>query len=551
MKTALPLLVLGLAPGLFAQHFDPRPDGALVRLAFDGPARMAAAFAGTNFHDLLTSKQFTEAYAPVTQAIEQGLDAMKAETPFDPHAAYAAMLRYGGRVEVTLGVEANGQNEPTVWSAISLGADGTTDLAAFCAEVEKLALDSKAPLTDRSVGDQKWLAQDLPTGFVTLPRMVGDRAVILITSADEAALAGFFPRTAPPERKAGAPISLSLDCRRTLDLIGEILDARSGLGDTMHAIVDALGFANVADVDIDIDRLERFLDMRMTLTSKGPRRGFLAMVMPNGAKLPAIGALVQQSPNWSVAPVDFAPLLPLIGLVMEAIPEATKDLAQMEAAFVEGVGVRLREDLLAHLGGTVLMATDAAPDADSEFGAMTTMCLGLELRDGAAFGRSVETVLERAGVLEMRKSERYRDTDVHRVTLPGIGIKVYWAITDRLFLVAAGDGGRARLGSILDASAAAARGETPPALRKEVLERLQVVPAHYAGLGVQRFGTLMFDAALAGIREGVATGDLDFDIDTVTEIVDALREMCSKHALDLTVNVTYLDPERAVTRTIW
>ena len=28
MKTPLPLLVLCLAPGLFAQHFDPRPDGA-------------------------------------------------------------------------------------------------------------------------------------------------------------------------------------------------------------------------------------------------------------------------------------------------------------------------------------------------------------------------------------------------------------------------------------------------------------------------------------------------------------------------------------------
>lgn len=551
MKTPLPLLVLCLAPGLFAQHFDPRPDGALLRLAFDGPARMAAAFAGTNLHDLLTSKQFAEVYAPVTQAIEQGLDALKAETPFDPHAAYAAILRYGGRVELTVGAEASGQEEPTVWAALTLGADGTTDLATFCAEVEKLALDAKAPLSDRRVGGQKWLAQDLPTGFVTLPRMVSDRAVILVTSGDEGTLAGFFPRTEPPERKAGAPISISVDVRRTLDLIEQIVDAESGFGDAMRAIADALGFANIADIEFDIDRIERFLDMRMTLTSKGPRRGFLAMVMPNGAKLPALGALVQQSPNWSVGPIDFAPLLPLVGAVMDAIPDSGADLAQLEARFVEEVGVRLREDLLAHLGGAVITATGDTAGDESEFGALTSMCFGLELRDGVAFGRSIETVLERAGVLEMRKTEKYRDTDVHRVTVPGLGIKFYWAISDRLFLVAAGDGGRARLGSILDADAAAARGEAPAALAKAVLERLEVVPAHYAGLGVQRFGTLMFDAALAGLREGVNSGDLDFDLDAVTEIVDALGELCSKHSLDHVVSVTYLDPERAVSRTIW
>lgn len=551
MKTPLPLLVLCLAPGLFAQHFDPRPEGALAHLAFDGPARMATAFAGTNLHDLLTSKQFAEAYAPVTQAIEQGLDAMKAETPFDPHAAYAAMLRYGGRVEVSLGMEANGQEEPKVWAAVTLGADGTTDLAAFCAEIEKLALDSKASLNDRSVGGQKWLAQDLPTGFVTLPRMLGDRAVCLVTTGDESTLAGFFPRTAPPERKAGAPVSISIAVRRALDLIVEIIDASDGPGDMVRAVCDTLGFANLTDLDFEFDRAKRFVDTRVTFASNGPRRGFLAMVMPNGAKLPAVGALVQQSPNWTVSPVDFAPLMPLIGAMLDAIPEAAMDLGQVEANFVEGVGVRLREDLLAHVGGAVLMATEDAGDADDAFGAMSSMCLGLELRDGVAFGRSVETVLERAEVLDMRKTEKYRDTDVHRMTVPGVGIKVYWAITDRLFLVAAGDGGRARLGSILDAAAAAARGEAPAALAKAVVDRLEVVPANYAGLGVQKFGTLMFDAVLAGLREGVESGDLDFDLDAVTEIVDALREMCSKHSLDHAVSVTYLDPERAVSRTIW
>ncbi len=553
MKILLPLLTLGLAPGSFAQHFDPKPAGSLVRIAFDGPAKMAEAFAGTNFHDLLTSKEFGDAWAPVTQAIQQGIEAMKGQAPFDPQAVYDATLRYAGRVEMTVGFELEDE-EPKVWVALALGGDGHTDLPGACKEVERLALDSGAPFTERSIGGHKWLTQHLGSeGFVTLPRMVGERVVVLGgTDNADAALATFFPSQAPADTRRETPIALTVDVGAALDLIERAVDIENGEGKVFADVMDAVGFGNVEELWVDIGRARRFLDMSMAVTSSGPRQGFLAMIMPNDARLPATGRLVQQSPSWSVAPIDLGILMPMLEKVMSVVPDAPMTLADIEAAAVENIGVRLREDLLAHLGGAILTAADdTVPEDGSDLGALTSTCFGLELKDGVAFGRSVETMLERAGVLEMRKSEKYRDTDVHRVTLPAVGIKLHWAITDRLFLLGIGDGGRARLGEILDAAAAAARGETAPSLPKAVRDRLEVVPQGYGGLGAARFGAVFFDAAVAGLRQAVAEGELDFDIDGVMEVLETLRGLFVKHDLGHAVSVTHYDPQRMVTRTIW
>jgi hypothetical protein len=132
--------------------------------------------------------------------------------------------------------------------------------------------------------------------------------------------------------------------------------------------------------------------------------------------------------------------------VAEAIATSLgQDLGEVEDQFTELAGARLREDLLDHLDGTVLVVDESgSEDAES-----VAMVIALGVEDTAALERTLEAVLRKRGLHAGRKTNEYRGQRVHDLNL-GL-FEASWAFIDGAVLLGVGaDGGRS-LRKLIDA----------------------------------------------------------------------------------------------------
>ncbi|MEZ5964041.1 MAG: hypothetical protein R3F56_09375 [Planctomycetota bacterium] len=557
---ALSLLFLVSAlPAQTALNFE--PQGALATFELDGPARWRTRFAGTKLGDLLASKRFAELWAPVTAKIDDLIAKAQKESQVDQRATYDAVLAYGGRVRVVLFVRppANADAEPSFHGYVAAGPDGTSDLPAAAKFVHDQILSEGKPFEALNIGGAEWLAAGIGgDSFTTVPQMVGDHLTMLFgLRSDLAALEGLFADGAAPAPMSadGPAVEAHCDGKQLLQLLASVEDD----SEQVMALMAGMGANDIGDVTFRAAPLERFTELTFEIQT-GRRTGFMEVLFPTRDKPPALLALVPRAhPSYYVVPVGSQQLVAAIEQVLSAMPDAPGTFADVEADVVDAIGVRLGDDLLAHVGDEAiwLTAVDADLDPDTDMVSLVAKifdgyCLGVALRDGAAFGRTVEKMLEAGDLLRMRKTEKYRDVDVHRLSVPAMRAKIHWTITDDLAVVAFGERGLANLQGLLDGAAARARGEALGAFAKSYTERLAVLPPGHCSVSFETL-TDMLDLWTTFLVIGAknAARPPEFDVEMVTRALADVRDLLRVHDLAHTLTVTYQGADSVVQRTIW
>ena len=187
-------------------------------------------------------------------------------------------------------------------------------------------------------------------------------------------------------------------------------------------------------------------------------------------------APVQRS-VWSAGKMDF-------GVGYDALMNAVSSMEPMtqmtretlEDQFAELFRVRLKEDLIDHIGGEILtVGPTQAPDSEeeaTELSGLEGACYALALRDAKSFDASFETVLRSRGLHAARKTEDYRGFKVRRLMVAGM-LELYYAVTDRLFLVGLGKPGAVELRAVLDEEKDRSEGKSRAAFPDEVAGRLE------------------------------------------------------------------------------
>ncbi|MEZ5965063.1 MAG: hypothetical protein R3F56_14610 [Planctomycetota bacterium] len=569
-------------------HLDPSPAGATLVVSCDGPARWAQAFAETRLMELLRGKALAELVAPLEQQLDEAAAEVAKDAPFSVDDLRAKVLAYSGRVHLVVLLEPSAAGDPTypepnAAAYLAVGPDGHTDLSAACAEIERLALDQQSGHVPTTLAGSEWLAAADGDVRLTLPRMLGDQAVMLVyTDTKEAMVERLFTPKDVTESGASqpqAPLHVRFDGQQILDLILANNEGQTNAAEiaaVMRFVVGRLGTASLT-----VAPAGAFVDLGIDVELPGERGAILSILAPVRAELPGLLALVpRQHENFSCGPLECSEIEPFIKGVLGLEPDAPFDWQQIEAAVEEKVGVRLSPDVLAHLGrefvllgGSREAGADEPMEADeftATFGRLDGMCLGLELTDGVALARSLETILERAGMARVRKTDKYRDCDVHRLPIPLVGQKLHWAVTDRLLLLAIGDQGRAHLQALLDGAAAQARREAPAAFPAEFSERLAMAAPKGSAVSFQSMAATLDTMASAFVvalgeaevgeaafdqeeheSEPAAGGAAPFDPQIVMAAVGKLKGLLATHRLQHVLSVTHNRPDRLTQHFFW
>lgn len=591
MRTLLvPILLLAAAPKT-QQRVDPHPPGALVRLELDGPAKWEQHFAGTRVLELVRSKQFAEVFAPVQKRIDEQMAQAQKEAPLDVQAMRDGILAYAGRVRVAIFMEQGPDGfdgRPQIVGYIAAGPDGHTDLEVAGRELERVTLEGKASHVPVSLAGLEWLANAAGDVRGTVPRMVGEDLVMVFYSDGlEGQVEKLF--TADPAKAdadaGNAPLRAQIDASKFLDMVvaGAQAGAQRGGGVDPELVTKFLAslLGKIGQIGIQIGATDEFTDLTFDIELPGERGSLLALLAPPRTATPRLFALVpRQHESFACGPVDLGQIEIIIKQILELFPDAPMDWQGIEAAVEENAGVRLGPDVLAHLGDEYVWLTAPPSDDATEgdefsaiFDAVNGVCFGLGLKDGIAFARAIETILDRTGALRMRKSEKYRDGEIHRLTLPIVAQKLYWSITDKMLAIGIGEQGLAHVQSLLDGAAMVARGEAPAAFQKELSERVAVVAPKYCSISFQTMvGTLdLFKSGLmmgedeeeepledigseddpepAAPTRRVGAGQSELQV--ALDVIDGVKKLLKAHRLEHAVSVTYHERDRVRQRMIW
>jgi hypothetical protein len=276
-----------------------------------------------------------------------------------------------------------------------------------------------------------------------------------------------------------------------------------------------LGLESIASFDMSIAADGKHMAMEMELGTTGAERGLLDVLLPKaGTGTPKLVKFVpSDAAAFSVGTLDLGALYSTIAKVWKGIEdEAPMTWSDAMAAFSENAKVRLKEDLIDHLGSEMMTISNPPaegfdPDeagnpfaAISQLTAGSCMCLGL--KDGKAFGESLEKVVRASGMHAARKSEEYQGATIHRLALGGL-LEVEYAITDGMLLLGIGDHDNTKqsLRSVLDVHKAGGN-ELPAGIKAQI----DSLPAGWCSVGVSPIASILGSAADMAESTGRARG---------------------------------------------
>lgn len=546
-------------------------DGAILVIECDGPALLARKFAQTKLSAMLHSEAFAQLVTPYQAMVVAALEDMQVPgAPLDVlDGLRKAATTYAGRMTMAWWVSNNGDAEPTIWTSTVLEHDGSLDLPAACKAMERWARDAELPLRPIKLGGEEWLLIDPEDGQlsdwsdITLPRMLGNRLVSLMTSGDDgAAFEPLFRDGPPPARKATAeqplpPVRIRADLPQLVKLLTDVLGEELGEGLDVAKLLGTLGLDRLGTLTYEIHTHKQYVDVRADLAIGKDARGLWSVFGASRTTKPtALDLIPRGADEFSAEPLDFAALLALAKAILPQVPAGlTWEEFDALAASTLGIGV---SDLFAPLGTELFTMRkveplELDPDADlsltswAMLGSVNGQGAGIPLRDGAAMRRALERLLEHTGLARLRKTDNYEGHDFHRVTIPGANLKLYWVVTETLLLAGVGDSGLQLVKDTLLAVAARARGEAPAAFPPPTRERIEALAPGYAQLAVA--GTTGFLDTFASVGQ-FAFGASE-EAQGLLQAIAKLKDLMRAHDLLQTVSATYNEPGRRRARTLW
>ncbi len=535
-------------------RFVPADSFLVVRTA--APAKWKQRFAKTQMAKLFQSPSLEPMLAQVSKALDEGIERIRTTGKLDADLIQSLVRDYAGDITVAMQLDwddlaaAMAENRPPAVSMIvTLSPDGAFDLASVAAAVEKAvdqSAENRRPMKDLSVGDVRLrITADADTVQASVPAIVDGQLVMLFANDLEHA----------------APKMLAAE-KRFDGAIGEkALYAHAHLAPAVSAFLAAIDEQAGAMIPFDLSQV--FSDLGLSALDSGTlsidatdKRTLVEMEVNLGSGDPGLfGALlVEAQPKmmrlvpanaeaFNVSHLDISAIYSVVAKVWEQfgdqIPMTMEDA---ESAFAEACKVRLKEDLLAHLGQEIVsLQSDDAVDPDEEeapTNILATSCFAVALKDAKAFGQSLETLLRSRGMHAARKTEEYADQKIHRLRVAGL-LEVEYAVTDDALLLVIGknEGSSRNLRAILDAKKQG--GEGPAILQKVVAD----APTGWTGVSVSPVSGLF--STVKQIMKQAARNDQDARtqvINTIAGMLDAVVADAKQLGIEHAVSTTYATP---------
>jgi hypothetical protein len=303
--------------------------------------------------------------------------------------------------------------------------------------------------------------------------------------------------------------------------------------------------------------------MDFTLHTATENRGFLDVLAGGSEATKLLRYLPAGADAFSVMAFDLGALYRVVEGVWSAMGEfAPMPFEDAIAAAAEELKVRPKEDLIDHLGNGLLQVVDSAALAEADLDdpmAGLAGCFVLPLRDGKAFGESLEKALRARGMHAARKTEDYEGAKVHRLRVAGM-IELEYAVTDDLLLLALGaETSRQQLRGVLDARRQGGSDKLPASVQPYV----DALPKGWNGLSATQFATTLtaMSRAFAMLEERGGFDDEEEGAEDGAEeraMLTMIRDLTAKLGgelerlgLGLMVGATYTDPNRIAGRVLW
>ena len=576
-RFSLPFLaLLALAPAQDpAFRFVPKDAALVVRMG--APARWKKDFADTALAKLMAAP----ALQPMMAQVSEAMTAMMTEargSGFDADALERMVADYQGDLVMSIAVDwkkadlvTMGDEDPSMPFAITIAATPhpSYDLAALAkaidASMQKMLDEPDAPKSKELAIGELRLRAVADTGeagmWGTVPAMVDGHLVMFFGNDVEAhatkAIEGKDRFEAA--EAAGAPMFVHGDVR---GFVGALEDSMAELEEMGAApfdfgdLLDTMGLRAMESMRMTVGAEGKHLVADLKMGLRGDKRGAMAMLPQTKAQPKLLRLLPASASNWTVTQLDLGVLYATAEQFVTLLEaEMPMSWADMMTAMADELKVRLKEDLLDHLGGEMLLLNDADPEAelddDSPLAAIGDMCMVFSLRDGAAFGKSVETMLRARGLHAARKTEEYQGAKIHRMTLLAT-IPLEYAVTDDLLLLAIGDGERSRasLRGVLDAKASG----TPTELPAEAKAHMEAAPAGWCGVGMTRPAETMAGLAKAMSEAAALGGEDDEDagqLGMIGSVLEAVAGEMKRLGIETSMAFVYSGPQGIGYRLRW
>ncbi len=487
----LPVLcVAAAAQDVDHNRFVPADSTVVVRLA--APAKWKAKFEKTQVAKLLQAATL----APMLDQIDAGMQGLLTELrssgKFDADLIEKYVSDYRG--DIVLAVQFDGarlaeaitnQEPPKVGVVISFAPDGSFDLGALAAAMEKAIEENdenRVPLRDLQVGELRLRVSDDEEMQVSVPKLIDGHIVMLMGNDLEHQAAQMLAKDG---RRQGANDESTLSVNASigglmkgfLDLIAAQAEQGGAPFDVAQVLGD-IGMGSLDSVDLRVGADERQLvaDFDLGLNDKEP--GLFGMVMLDQATPKLLRYLPASAEHFSAMAFDVGAVYRVAKNVWTGLEGVVPmSFGDFESMATEELKVRLKEDLLDHVGTELLTITDfqaglevaAVAEEDDPMAAFAGSCICLSLRDGKLFGEALEKALRARGMHAARKTEEYQGAKVHRLSLGGL-VEAEYCVTDEVLLLAIGgdEASRRNLRAVLDQRASGETAELPAKVKTQV-----------------------------------------------------------------------------------
>jgi hypothetical protein len=579
------VLSVGVCASLAAQEgapparFVPGDSCIVVRAA--APAKWKQHFAKTGVAKLFGGETLAPLLAQANAAIDAGIEQIRGSGKFDADLLQRLLKDYAGYFVFSLQIDfsdveaAIAANRPPAMSMVlALTPDGSYDLGALATAIQtsiESEHESRSPLKDLQVGDLRLrVTADLPmfksragkTAMqATLPFVHDGHLVMLIGTdleKDAARLLGAADRW--EGEIDGRPFFAHAQLDRLMQMFMKGMAARmpqQGAPFDVVQVFQDLGLGSLKSASVQLGAEDKHVVGELQVTAGDGERGLLSAVMLDQARPKLLRWVPANSESFSVSAFDAGAAFRTVRSIWEHLGDAVPmTFEHAMEAFAEATKVRLEEELIAHLGTEVMVVRDmdaqldavALEDMEAAGAFLGGSCVGIALRNGKAFGESLEKILRSRGLHAARKSEDYADTKVHRLTI-GAMLELEYAVTDDLLLLALGkyEASRRNLRAVLDARAKAGEGSD---LAPAVAAHVAAVPAGWSGISVTQVAQIAETAStMLGAMSAMDPGMRE--LEAVVPVMKALAGEMKRFGLQLMISTSHTSERSYVQRLRW
>lgn len=552
--TALCAAITAILPAQTAaqvsgNRFIPENSSFVVRIA--SPAKWSKQFGTTQAAKLFQGNALAPFIGMAKQRIEMGMGMLRDSGMFNADLAEGLLNDWQGDIILSAQVDWDGfldamdfGEAPPVSFVVALSPDGKFDLAAVAKEFEQM-VEKTAPdgggLTDLTVGDLTLRRSDNggDEPDVALPAMIDGHLVLIGGTQLEKDAAKLIAKDARFAAKTDdAPLFIHADLGK---LLTTVLGADMGGAPFDPAdMLKIIGLNSLKELTVKLKPDGKAVAGQIHIGMKKEGRGLLNMIPSTNKQPSLLSAVPADSEAFSVSAFDIAPIYAGVkdmwNLLDGFVPMTFEDAI---GGFNEMTKIRLKEDLLDHLGKEMLSVQSVEALKDMDLGDddpaafMAGTVYGIALTDGKAFGESLEKALRSRGMHVGRKREEYANVQINRMKIAGM-FPLEYVVTDDMLLVAVGDGeatGRA-LRDVIDTRAAGENG-VPAIVKKHA----NSFPAGWSGIGYTPIGAI-FEGVVGGLQ---ATGQFGEEMDMVAGVVKGVVADMNRLGISSILAVSYCD----------